>query len=368
MTGAAVLVASSPAPAAVTFNFSDDGTLSTQALAGFQDAANIWSSVLTDNVTINVSLSWQALSPGVIGSASSNFVTYSYSAVRSAMIADATSDDDATVAANLPAASAIGVYINRTSDNPNGAGSATPYLDDDGGANNTNVRMTRANAKALGLLSANDANEDVAITFSSNFPFDFDSSDGIDPGKMDFVAVAVHEIGHSLGFTSGVDILDLNSSGPYYNDNAFTYISVADLFRFSEDSAALGVIDWTADTRQKLFSMDWGQTYVDGLSFSTGRNWGDGQQNSHWKDSLGIGLLDPTIAYGEHGTLTDNDKRALDVFGWDLASTLPAATLSNFSGGGGGGGAAPEPEFLLIVGVGAAVLRLTGRHREGRAP
>src|SRR5690606_11215974 len=103
-------------------------------------------------------------------------------------------------------------YINRTVNNPHGANSATPYvdtsltdIDSDGHANNNWIQLTRANAKAVGLIAGNDAGLDGTIRFSSSFAFDYDPSDGITPGTMDFIGVAIHEIGHSLGFTSGVD-------------------------------------------------------------------------------------------------------------------------------------------------------------------
>ena len=64
----------------------------------------------------------------------------------------------------------------------------------------------------------------------------------------------MHEIGHSLGFTSGVDILDLNASG--FLDDQFDYVSTMDLFRYSAESVAAGgngTIDWTAGTNGKSF-------------------------------------------------------------------------------------------------------------------
>ena len=52
--------------------------------------------------------------------------------------------------------------------------------------------------------------------------------------------------------------------------------------------------------------------------FSTGRLNGDGRQASHWKDNLGLGILDPTFAPGELGMVTPLDVRAFDVIGYDL--------------------------------------------------
>lgn len=62
---------------------------------------------------------------------------------------------------------------------------------------------------------------DGSITFNSKRTFDFDPSNGITAGQFDFVGTATHEIGHVLGFISGVDILDLNSTIAFLPDNNF---------------------------------------------------------------------------------------------------------------------------------------------------
>jgi hypothetical protein len=81
--------------------------------------------------------------------------------------------------------------------------------------------MSTSNAKALGLVAGNAPGIDGSITFSSNFSFDLDPSDGISAGDYDFVGIATHELGHLLGFVSGVDVLDENSppyDGPFRDD------------------------------------------------------------------------------------------------------------------------------------------------------
>jgi hypothetical protein len=133
------------------------------------------------------------------------------------------------------------------------------------------------------------------------------------------VGIAAHEIGHALGFMSGVDILDTNGSSQYYNDNQFSYVSPLDLFRYSADSKNVGAIDWTADNRAKYFSIDGGVTKI--ADFSTGETFGDSRQAGHWKDNLGLGILDPTIAPGELLTVSENDKKALDAIGWNRADS-----------------------------------------------
>jgi hypothetical protein len=99
----------------------------------------------------------------------------------------------------------------------------------------------------------------------------------------------------------------------------FTYRSVLDLYRYSIISPASGVVDWTADARSKYFSIDGGNTQL--TTFSTGVDFGDGRQASHWQDGLGIGIMDPTASAGELLGISSNDILALDVIGWNVTTT-----------------------------------------------
>ena len=177
-------------------------------------------------------------------------------------------------------------------------------MDDDGGANNTQVLLNNANAKALGLMPPTQAGEDVEILFTVGLAYDFDASDGIRIGHQNFVGIAIHEIGHALGFSSGVATLD--ASGTNFNDDFFTEVSALDFARHSPDSIAAGAdLDFTADTQPKFYSIDGGVTAGGGLvggldHFSLGPVNGDGRSASHWRDGdLGdrvqLGILDPTI-------------------------------------------------------------------------
>jgi hypothetical protein len=361
LSGVASSGAMTPASAALLFDFRPVAGTSQAAIDGFRAAGERWSSLFTDNITVAIDINFTPLDPGVLAQAGSSRRMFSYSQIATALQADRTSADDRLAVANLPnqtvnsGVTSFNTLINRTANNPNGAGSATPYLDTSG--NNTSmVNISSANAKALGLsggltaarttniatilgsaptpemdrdmtirtepTNALTLGSDAEITFSTGFAFDFNPDDGIDFNKFDFIGVATHEIGHALGFTSGVDTLDGNSppiNGPF-NDNAFTFVNSLDLFRYSAASTAAGAIDWTADTRAKYLSFDRGATSIGALS--TGVEFGDGQQASHWKDSTSssiaeLGIMNPTFSNGQLGIVTENDLRAFDVIGWN---------------------------------------------------
>ncbi|CAN7429271.1 NF038122 family metalloprotease [Pseudoduganella sp. LjRoot289] len=321
--------------AAPVFNFQFTPGTSAQAQQGFIDAAARWSATLTDNITVNLTVGTQALGGGILGQAASAQHHHAYASYRSALDADRTSPLDNTAVAHLPATT-FGMLINHTANNPNGASSATPYLDNNGSSNNTTVFISNAQAKALAMPVTEQAlpgcigNCDGFIQFNSNLAFDFNSGDGIGATQYDFVGMAAHEIGHTLGFISGVDVLDFNAppnNGPF-NDDEFTYVSGLDLYRYSPLSAASGAIDWTADARAKYFSIDGGTTL--GPQFSTGPTFGDGRQASHWKDLMMLGLMDPTAALGELLPLTANDRMAMDAIGYSLAPVPEASQAAMY--------------------------------------
>jgi hypothetical protein len=300
---------------AMVINFAHAADMDVRALAGFQAAANRWTSVLHDDVSVNLNIGFSALGAGILGSTGSTRGLISYDGYRDALAADAWGQTDTTAVSHLSQASCLNVMMNGTNVNPNGIGSGTPFLDNNCNANNSTIRLTWANARALGLTDAHDSTVDGSVSFSSAFTWDFDPTDGVGSTAFDFIGVATHEIGHALGFVSGVDTLDLNRSGNI-PDWAFTYIAPADLFRCSAESKAAGAdLDFSADKRTKFFSLDNCDTTL--ADFSTGRTFGDGQQASHWKDNMHFGILDPTAARGEIMTITDLDLQLYDAIGWN---------------------------------------------------
>jgi hypothetical protein len=310
---AALLLLGSGAAHALTFNFTFTASTNTQQQQAFIDAG---------------------ARSGVLASTGSRRTTHSYSNYLGALSGDRSSASDFTAVGSLPTGSSFGVLINRTLDNPNGAGSATPYVDNVG-ANNSTVNLTTANAKALGLnpgtgtVGVCTSTCDASIRFGTAFTWDYNPNDGISAGAYDFVGIAAHEIGHALGFISGVDVLDINSTNSFFNADQFTFVNSLDLYRFSPLSLASGVRDFTADSRAKTLSIDGGATQV--ALVSLGRTWGDGQQASHWKDSLGLGIMDPTAGQGELLLIRPNDVLAFDVIGWNLAAVPEPETYALFA-------------------------------------
>jgi len=303
--------------AQLVFNISPTGNADVDA--GFQEAASFWSSVFDDEIEVNINAQFAPL-PGSLGMAASSSTTTSYRFVRNALLADASSDVDAVYTDSLPDRSNFQVYINRTSDNPDGEDSAVPYV-----VEHSLVRLSRANAKAIGLISPTSSVDDARIVMNNSVNFDFDRSDGIEPGQVDFVGVAIHELGHSLGFTSGVVRIEANVDDDNNTAANSQFATLIDFTRHSDDSFAAGaVVDLTADTRSKYVSFDGGITVgAEGRDhFSTGEIFGDGNYAGHWRDNLGLGILDPTAGGGELLFATELDINALDVIGFDRVMPL----------------------------------------------
>lgn len=248
-----------------------------------------------------------------------------------------------------------------------GAGDITDYLPDAAqfGANVSmpagfsltgNVQMSRANAKALGinplLLIGGATGSDGTITLSDSFAFDYDPTDGIDAGKYDFFGLALHEIGHIMGFYSEVDTVDFQQNS---NQTSGLTPTVVDLFRVGPgsgvDSAAFETVSRDMNTGGNPVMYLGANTDA---AFSTGETQGDGYSASHWKDNMGIGMLDPTLAPGEAAVPDMTDLRALDLIGWD---TVPPASTAL---------AAPLPATVWLFMAGCGWIVASARRRTGR--
>lgn len=215
------LLAAAPAQAInINFNFDFgadvDPLLAAQARDGFEAAAKIWESRLKDPVAINITAGFQSLGAGIVGQTGSTSAVVNYSTIRDAIRADVRTKADELAAANLVNGNSISFFTNTLGTFDDGSSISFDSVGNSvfSTVDNTRLDVNTANLKALGFAGLESIN-DGTVTFNSDFAFDFDRSDGIDADKMDFIGVAAHEIGHALGFVSGVDFVDVfTGQGP----------------------------------------------------------------------------------------------------------------------------------------------------------
>ncbi|MDO6415041.1 NF038122 family metalloprotease [Sphingomonas sp. BIUV-7] len=291
---AATLLGGAVAPSAqaLTINLVNTGgvEVGTAAYTGFRAAADYWQSVLLDDVTLNFSVGFSStgFAPTTLGSTSSAASSKSTGAWKTALTADASTALDTSVVAHLPAVVSQTVNLNNTVQ------------------------------KALGIYTGSATATDATIRFNSARAFDFDTRDGFQTASSDFISVAVHEMGHALGFTSAVAQATTNLSRP----------SNTDLFRYKDGAWN---ITWGGDP---YFSIDGGATeFMGNAGFSAGP---DGFQTSHWREGGRIhdgvsctiltepqvGILDPTGGICQQGIVTAQDLAIFDAMGWDLNQNI----------------------------------------------
>ncbi len=311
-------------------------------MSGVATAASKWSGIISDSVVLKYTIDYDAGLPA-LGAAFDVYDPKPYSAVKPALIGKASSPYDFMAIAALQPGPALTLWINDLMDGP----SFPPKLDADGSINNSFIDISRAQLKGLGLLPGGDGGPGADGTIKiGSAAFDFDPSDGITPGKYDFVGVAMHEIAHSLGFISGVDtlttLLPPTPFSPPGPRDATEMVTVLDLYRYSTDSKAAGplVPDLSLPvpgfSSTRIFSLDGGTTPLE--MFSTGKGLaGDMKQAGHWKDDPTFGLMDPELAAGFAltaafeasltGPMPPPDVVALDVIGWTIAIVPEASSL-----------------------------------------
>jgi hypothetical protein len=292
-----------------------------QAKNAFLKAAQTWEAVIQSAITMIIDVDYGPTrfgvpypNPNTLGSTGSQHIgnTNLYPAVRSSLVAQASNSGESQLYNALPAGTM-----------PTDLGSTAA------------VFGPSAVFRALGILGpvADPASETAnlgpppSIGFNSAFQFDFNPADGIDPGKTDFDAVAVHEIGHALGFVSNVGTKELNPG-------ATVAPSVLDLLRFRP-----GITLATFPSALRIQSSGGTQVFFFGgseLSLSTGRgdaSGGDGRQASHWKDDeltdRHIGIMDPTLPSGRRQTITNNDLLAFDFMGYQVGPAGDTVALTS---------------------------------------
>jgi hypothetical protein len=322
--------APAPARAGLVINLNQTASLAANpdASAAFRRAADRWQAVFNDNINVNIDADLTSVgfaNPNIIGSTSSVLLQGGYDVIRNQLVADEAAESSVNpLVAALPTAAQFTAVL------PAGASLTA------------NLIGTKADLKAMGFTGLDGifGASDASIKFNSQFAFDYNNTNGVDANKIDFETVALHEIGHALGFVSVVDAINAG----------VTAVSpeMLDLFRFQDGGPGQDPATLADFTNFPRYLVPGGAAIFDTIANEFGLSTGltpssfpgvDGRQASHWKDDAltghYIGIMDPTLDFGVTESITAADLTAFDLIGYDVVR--PAAV--------------PEPSSLALLGL-----------------
>ena len=221
------------------FNFIYDPNVSLEQRIGFEMAAAIWSTFLLDDVTINLRI---GANDGLnnnqaVGGAVPIFHEQHYGVYQEYVEQDATSAEDTEASASLQDGNTVDLLIDGE------------IID-----GNSTIMLTSAQAKALGmsdplqldhggvwdqdLVDPNALDGYIVVNNSYAWNYDFTRQTEAPPNTLDFLTMALHEIGHNLGFVSGLDGL-LETFELHSGETQAAGFTALDMFRHTIDSQAI---------------------------------------------------------------------------------------------------------------------------------
>jgi hypothetical protein len=298
----------SASAAQFSFTFAEGTPI--KVMSVFWEAGNAWSAqrvdsdfldIVTDDVSVNIFVDYGALPGTALAGARPGMTRVNYGDFLTQINRDRTSPDDYSASNHLK------------------SGTTFDYLKGTTVEKGETIWLTRANAKVLDLIGSNETDFDASIRINSAASWHYNTNEGVPSDKYDLLTSATHEIGHALGFVSGVDAVDILSQEGTTIDPNLDYVSPMDLIRYSDKSKALGVPD--ATNGSTYFSVDGGANNLG--DFSTGVT-NDGFQVSHWRDGDSRGIMTPMLERGQRINISDLDLRLLDSIGWDRQPQLLA--------------------------------------------
>ncbi|HBW28876.1 PEP-CTERM sorting domain-containing protein [Nostoc sp. PCC 7120 = FACHB-418] len=340
LAGSMVMVGSISAQA-LQFNFTYAPGTTLDQMLGYEMAGKYWSNYLADDVTVNIFIEpTNKLPTNVIGGAIPGVTSQNFSTVYQKLQTDITSTSDHIALNSLYNQCQTSLtfsngwfqnqctgYKSLTNTYKNGLTNLDIHSDV------KKINLTRANAKALGMISANDPGYDgyilvsnlsnIARPLSWNYFSATNTSSTIPNATLDFFTVAVHELTHTLGFISGIDLPEyqdlLTKKTWLTSDDMSKYGYLMDMFRLSENSRFWNRPDISVGV-DTMLSLDGGMTKLGNMSSGSTKFGGDGNQGSHWKkDATYDGIMESSLgAGGTRKFVTNNDLTTLDILGWNL--------------------------------------------------
>ena len=289
--------AATPAHAGLSFNFTFDpglasefGTNASVLESDVIAVGNTFSSMFTNNVQLNIDVVGNTASGVLAESLGSYNRAYSYAAVRTALVTNASMPVSIAATAALPVAEPT----------PNKAAAGTSLT----------MAIATAEQKALHLLSGTAGGSDGTFYIGTNNTWNYGSV--AVSGAYSFINAAEHEISEIMGRSTQLTNASFNFNTPI------------DLFRCTATGAnGQGVINMSPTATGVYFSTDGCATVAKAYN-------GPNSQGADLQDWASSATADPYDAFQSPGVvapLSLADQEIMNVLGWQSAIPEPMTVL-----------------------------------------